>query len=199
MVDIRRAGPADAVGIARVVRGAFGEEEGPGLIALIAELDRHPCGRDHLAFVAVDTADDVLGYALVTRSRLDTARALIDVAQLAPLAVRPDVQGQGIGASLLDHAVAAAQDAGLPIIFLEGDPGYYARLDWEPGGPLGFRKPSLRIPDAAFQCIRLAGYEDWMTGTLVYPEPFWDADAVGLRSPETAAEFASEVAAGREG
>lgn len=50
-----------------------------------------------------------------------------------------------------------------------------------PGGDQGFRKPSLRIPDAAFQVLRLPRYEPWMTGTLVYSEPFWRHDADGLR------------------
>ncbi|MEO6577903.1 MAG: hypothetical protein ABIO99_03270 [Candidatus Limnocylindria bacterium] len=31
------------------------------------------------------------------------------------------------------------------------------------------------------QVIRLAGYEEWMTGTLVYSRVFWDLDAVGQR------------------
>ncbi|PRY12118.1 hypothetical protein CLV37_11174 [Kineococcus rhizosphaerae] len=29
--------------------------------------------------------------------------------------------------------------------------------------------------------VLLDGYEDWMTGTLVYDRVFWDLDAVGLR------------------
>jgi putative acetyltransferase len=31
--------------------------------------------------------------------------------------------------------------------------------------------------------LRLPAYEPWMTGTLVYAEPFWRHDAVGLRDP----------------
>ena len=196
MADIRRAVPQDDAGIRRVLLEAFGDQ-GPGLVDLVGVLGRHPSGRDHLSFVAVD-GDEILGHALVTRSRLDTFRALIDVAQLAPLSVRPDAQGCGIGAALLARAVAEAEAAGFPVIFLEGDPAYYGRLGWVPGKPLGFRKPSMRTPDAAFQCIRLAGFEDWMTGTLLYAEPFWEADAVGLRSPEFLAWLADEVAAGRE-
>jgi len=46
---------------------------------------------------------------------------------------------------------------------------------------LGFRKPSLRIPDAAFQALPMPAYEPWMTGTLVYSHVFWEHDAVGLR------------------
>ena len=31
--------------------------------------------------------------------------------------------------------------------------------------------------------IKLPEYEPWMTGTLVYAEPFWRHDLVGLRDP----------------
>jgi hypothetical protein len=70
-----------------------------------------------------------------------------------------------------------------PLVFLEGDPGYYSRFGFAPGCDQGFRKPSLRIPDGAFQAIKLPEYEPWMTGTLVYAEPFWRHDAVGRCDP----------------
>jgi putative acetyltransferase len=69
----------------------------------------------------------------------------------------------------------------LPVVFLEGDPGYYSRLGFAGGAGQGFRKPSLRIPDVAFQVLRLPAHEAWMTGTLVHSETFWRHDAVGLR------------------
>ena len=72
-------------------------------------------------------------------------------------------------------------DRGVPAVFLEGSPGYYHRFGFLPGGPLGFRRPSLRIPDAAFQVATLAAYQPWMTGTLVYADTFWRHDAVGIR------------------
>jgi putative acetyltransferase len=74
-------------------------------------------------------------------------------------------------------------DHGIVVVFLEGSPDYYPRFGFVPGGTLGFRKPSLRIPDAAFQVATLPAYEPWMTGTLVYSEPFWRHDSVGLRDP----------------
>jgi putative acetyltransferase len=51
------------------------------------------------------------------------------------------------------------------------------------GAKHGFRKPSLRIPDAAFRVRLLPSYEPWMSGTLIYSEIFWRHDAVGLRHP----------------
>jgi hypothetical protein len=43
------------------------------------------------------------------------------------------------------------------------------------------RRPSLRIPEAAFQALELPAHEPWMTGTHVYAAAFWSHDAVGLR------------------
>jgi putative acetyltransferase len=71
----------------------------------------------------------------------------------------------------------------VPIVFLEGDPGFYGVRGFEPATPAGFRSPSLRIPEPAFQVARLSAYRPWMTGTLVYSEPFWAFDCVGLRQP----------------
>lgn len=75
-------------------------------------------------------------------------------------------------------------ERGVPLVFLEGPAAYYSRLGFERADGLGFRKPSLRIPDAAFQVVRLPSYEAWMTGTLVCSQTFWEYDAVGLRDGE---------------
>ncbi|MBB3676435.1 hypothetical protein [Modestobacter versicolor] len=69
----------------------------------------------------------------------------------------------------------------MPAVFLEGDPAYYGRLGFVAGAGLGFRRPSLRIPEPAFQAVLLPAHEPWMTGTFVYPDVFWRHDAVGLR------------------
>ncbi len=56
-------------------------------------------------------------------------------------------------------------ERGVPVVFLEGDPAYYTRLDFGPGAGFGFRKPSLRVPDSAFQAVTLPAYEPWTSGT----------------------------------
>jgi putative acetyltransferase len=195
-ITVRRAGPDDTEAIRVVVAEAFGNE-GPLLCDLVDALQRHPCGRDGLSFVAEEDGA-VVGHTLITRGRLDTFTRTVDVAVLSPLGVRPAAQRRGAGRALVAHAVEAADAAGFPVVFLEGDPGYYGRLGWRAAGPLGFRKPSIRIPDDAFQCVLLGAYEPDMTGTLVYSEPFWDFDAVGLRDPAFLAWLAVEVAAGRQ-
>jgi putative acetyltransferase len=100
---------------------------------------------------------------------------------LSPLAVLPARQRRGIGSALVRKGLEVMAEQAVPLVFLEGDPAYYSRFGFEPGEAQGFRKPSLRIPDAGFQAVRLPAYEPWMSGTLVYSEVFWRHDLVGLR------------------
>jgi putative acetyltransferase len=102
---------------------------------------------------------------------------------LSPLGVVPERHGRGIGTALVRRGLELLARRAVPLVFLEGDPAYYSRFGFAPGGEQGFRRPSLRIPQAAFQAMRLPQYEPWMTGTLVYAEPFWRHDVVGLRGP----------------
>ncbi|WP_350284065.1 GNAT family N-acetyltransferase [Streptomyces graminofaciens] len=160
---------------------AFGDgERVPGLVEAlrVAEAALAP-----ISFVA--TVDDrVVGHVLLSATRLDAPRRIVDVLSLSPLGVLPEFQRQGIGTQLIASALAAADSQNVPLVFLEGSPRYYGTRGFEGAGAMGFRSPSLRIPEAAFQVARLSAYEPWMTGSFVYSEVFWAFDCVGLRDPE---------------
>jgi len=125
-----------------------------------------------------------VGHVMLGAARLDAPRRLVDVWVLSPLGVLPEVQGRGLGTALVAHALEAAGRTGVPLVFLEGDPAFYGPRGFSRASVLGFRSPSLRIPDPAFLVHVLGSHEPWMTGTLVYPEPFWALDCVGLRDPD---------------
>lgn len=136
-----------------------------------------------LSLVAED-AGQLIGHVMFTHSLLDAPRQLVDVQVLSPLAVVPGSQRQGIGAALVRRGIELLTERSVPLVFLEGPPDYYSRFGFTTAGKQGFRKPSSRIPDAAFQAVRLSAYEPWMTGTLVYSAAFWEHDAVGLRDSD---------------
>ncbi len=159
------------------MRAAFGPHEG---VERIVDDLRSSDAWLGLSYVAYDEAG-LAGHVAFTRSRLDAPNRLVDVLVLSPLSVRPRRQGQGIGSALVRYALGELVERPEPLVFLEGSPAYYARFGFVPGSELGFRRPSRRIPRAAFQALPLPAYEGWMTGTLVYHRIWWDHDAVGLR------------------
>lgn len=178
VAEIRPERDADRAAVRAVHDAAFGDG---GHVADLADaLRAAPAPLPPAGFVAAD-GTDVVGHVLLSASRLDAPRRLVDVLVLSPLGVRPDRQGRGLGTALVAAALAAADRAGVPLVFLEGDPGYYRRRGFDRADELGFRSPSLRIPPPAFQVARLSAYQAWMTGTLVYPDTFWALDCVGLR------------------
>lgn len=175
---IRPERPDDQAAVRDVVLRAF---DGQERVANLADALRSSGAYvDGLSFVAA-YGEELVGQVMLTRSLLDAPRKLVDVLVLSPIGVVPEWQGKGIGSRLIQHAFAVAGERSEPLVFLEGDPGYYSRFGFEPGEAVGFRRPSLRIPEWAFQVRRLAAYQPWMTGTLVYPDTFWHLDCVGLR------------------
>jgi putative acetyltransferase len=132
--------------------------------ALVAELDGNP-----------------VGLVQLSRGWLDAPRRLVEVLVLSPLGVLPELHGRGIGTALVRAAIGTAERLGDPLLFLEGSPRYYPRHGFSPGAEHGFLRPSRRIPEAAFQVVLLPGWQDWMTGAVVYPDVFWRHDSVGLR------------------
>lgn len=176
----RVARATDRDSVLRVVEEAFGPDEGPTVARLVTALDDAGSTR---ASIVADADGQVVGHVQLSRSWVDARDALVDVLVLSPLSVAPTHQGQGIGAELLRAALVEAERLGSPAVFLEGDPGFYGDRGWSAGGALGFTAPSARIPAPAFQVALLSAYEPWMIGGLVYCEPFWALDCVGLRDP----------------
>lgn len=180
-MDLREELPSDRQAVRDVHLRAFDDHD--FVVAdLVDSLRDTITPQAGLSLVAVQDGQ-VVGHALFTRSLLDAPQRLVDVQVLSPLAVTPEFHGRGIGSALVRRGLEILAQQAVPLVFLEGHPGYYARFGFVFGRDLDLRKPSLRIPDDAFQAVKLPAYEPWMTGTLVYAEPFWRYDAVGLRDP----------------
>jgi putative acetyltransferase len=180
-MELREELPDDKEPVREIHLRAFGDH-GLTVAGLVDSLRETITPKDGLSLVAGHDGQ-IAGHVMFTRSLLDAPRRLVEVHVLSPLAVMPGYQKRGIGSALVRKGLNALAKRAVPLVFLEGDPGFYSRFGFAPGRDLGFRKPSLRIPDGAFQAIRLPEYEPWMTGTLVYAEPFWRHDSVGLRDP----------------
>jgi putative acetyltransferase len=176
VTSLRPEEPADHPAVRELHRVAFGDH-GEVVAGLVDDLRTD----DRAVSLVAEDEGAVVGHVLLVPGLLDAPRRLVPVYTLSPLAVLPQRQRKGIGSALVRAALQEMTERGVPLVFLEGDPAYYRRLGFVAGAGLGFRRPSLRIPPAAFQAFLLPAYEPWMTGTHVYAEAFWRHDAVGLR------------------
>ncbi len=175
---IREATHEDDDVVRRIVSAAYGGERNAALLDAL----RDSVAWLDLVFVAEEKGGHLVAAGCYTRGWLDAPTKLVEVLVLAHVGVLPDRQRAGIGSLLVKESLRAVQDRDEPLVFLEGDPGFFSRLGFIGGFELGFTPPSPRIPDAAFQVATLPGYEqDWMTGAVVYPDVWWRHDAVGLR------------------
>ncbi len=175
---IRTEAPGEQGEVRKVHALAFGD--GDLVPHLVDALRAATAALPPLSFVAT-VGDRVVGHVMLSACRLDALPRLVDVYSLSPLGVLPEHQRHGIGTALIEHALAAADQRGVPLVFLEGSPHFYRQRGFRAAEELGFRPPTLRYPPGAFQVARLSAYRDWMTGTFVYSETFWALDCVGLR------------------
>lgn len=173
VATIRAVRPDDHAAVHAVVAAAF---EGEQVADLVEAL--RAAGRVEVELVAV-VGDVVVGHVGLERCWVDDEQRLVEALTLSPLSVAPDRQGQGLGGRLVSAALDAARDRHEPYVFLEGAPGFYGRHGFGPARDHGFDRPSPRVPWPAFQVVVLD--DRGARGRLVYPDVFWEHDAVGLR------------------
>ena len=142
----------------------------PGEAALLDWLRADAGYLPELALVAEEEGA-VVGHAITTRGWLDApGREPVPALGLGPISVRPDRQGRGIGAALLEATVRAAEARGERLIALLGDPAYYGAHGWEPAARHGVAAPDPAWGEL-FQ-VRLLSADDGARGTFRYAAPF---------------------------
>jgi putative acetyltransferase len=155
VTEVRAATTDDLDAIVEVHRAAFGRDAEADLVRRLVA-----AGRASISLVAVDEDDTVLGHVLfspVTVEEGDDGKSL----GLAPVAVHPDHQRQGIGHDLIEEGIGACFVQDARAVFVLGSPAYYTQF--------GFIKASAHdLRDAyeggnAFQVLPLtidglAGY-----------------------------------------
>jgi putative acetyltransferase len=94
------------------------------------------------------------------------------VVGIAPLAVTPSRQREGIGSVLMIELLRRAEEAELPLVVLLGDPDYYRRFGFEPSGPLNIAYRPVGEGNPHFQVRRLSRYDPSYRGDFTYR---WEA------------------------
>ncbi|MCW8888917.1 MAG: N-acetyltransferase [Gammaproteobacteria bacterium] len=145
MIIIREESSSDAQAIRQINDLAF--EHGPEA-ALVDNL-RASCD-GYLSFVAVDH-NSVIGHILFTPVTLDGSRVV--GMGLAPMAVLPSHQGEGVGSLLIRHGLDHLQKSGCPFVIVLGHPDYYPRFGFEPASHYKLISQWETVPDEAFMVV----------------------------------------------
>ena len=148
MIAVRIERPDDAARVRQLNELAFGQP----LEARLVETLRQACP-DSLSLVAEDA--DVVGHILFTPVVIDSAGRRVVGMGLAPMAVLPDRQREGIGSQLVRRGLDILRQRGCPFVVVVGHPEYYPRFGFEPASWHGLTSQWEGIPDAAFMVVML--------------------------------------------
>ncbi len=134
---IREASDSDLNDVLRVERLAFGRDEEAELVsALLSD----PSAKPILSLLAFK-GDLAVGHILFTTAHLTNNQNTTAIAILAPLAIVPDAQKQGIGGKLIERGLQLLSQSGVDLVFVLGHPEYYPRHGFKPAGCLGLEAP----------------------------------------------------------
>lgn len=136
-VTIREATDDDLDAVLDVERRAFGQETEADLVRkLLADASAAP----RLSLLAIEDGQPV-GHVLFTSVDVVGVERPVRASILAPLAVVPETQGHGCGGKLVKDGLQQLAGSGVELVFVLGDPAYYARFGFTPAGGRGLQAP----------------------------------------------------------
>ena len=119
-----------------------------------------------LSLVAVYD-DKIVGYILFTKIKIGKSTELA----LAPLAVLPEYQRQGIGKKLIKEGHKIAKKLGYHFSVVLGSEKYYPKSGYVPASRYGIKAP-FEVADENFMAIKLNDTDKEIVGTVEYAKEF---------------------------
>jgi putative acetyltransferase len=163
-------GPGDWAAIRAVNERAFGRTEEANVVEKI----RANCP-DILSLVALREGR-VVGHVLFSPATIDTDNGPIMGMGLAPMAVPPECQRQGIGSALVRRGLELLGERSCPFVIVLGHPEYYPRFGFERASRYGLKSQWEGVPDEAFMVLFLnESAKKGVSGTARYREEFDEA------------------------
>jgi putative acetyltransferase len=164
---IRPERAADQEAIRQVNSLAFGQDAEARLVDAL-----RAGGFDRVSLVA-EKDGQVVGHIMFSALQITTQHGTITALALAPLAVLPAYQHQGIGSSLVERGLELCRELGHRIVVVLGHPDFYPRFGFS--SKLAERLESPYSGGSSFMAAELVpGALGGVVGKVVYPPPFND-------------------------
>jgi putative acetyltransferase len=167
-VTIRSERDSDHPAISEVICLAFGRQ---AEASLVENLRQTPNYKTELSLVAIEN-NQIVGHILFSEASLESPKGCESILTLAPLAVHPDYQNQGIGSYLVRYGLNACRNLGYDAVVVLGHADYYPRFGFSPTIKKGIYAP-FEVPEEAFMVIELSpGCLNNMSGVVNFPPQF---------------------------
>jgi putative acetyltransferase len=115
----------------------------------------------------------IVGHILFSPVELKSRPKVMMGAGLAPMAVLPERQRQGIGSRLVRSGLDRLRDQSCPYVIVLGHPEYYPRFGFERASKYGITSQWAGVPDEAFMIIVFAeGAFQGVSGAVRYRAEF---------------------------
>ena len=162
-LDIRHETPSDILAVRAVNEAAFETGAEAALVDVLREN-----GKFVLSLVA-DVEGEIVGHILFTDIAMEPGGAATRMIGLAPMAVRPEWQGKGIGSALVRRGLEDCRELGYCGVVVLGHPGFYPRFGFAPASRHGI-SCAYDAPDEAFMALALGDVELPKGRALYQPE-----------------------------
>jgi putative acetyltransferase len=165
-MEVRAEKPEDVKAIRRVNILAFGREGEADLVDHLRGLE------SSFSLVAVES-QKIIGYIFFCPVRIE-GECVDDshILGLAPLAVLPEYQQQGVGSLLVQHGLRECARLAFKAVVVLGSPEYYPRFGFIPAKKKRL-KCEYKVPDETFMVLELeSGALEGCFGTVKYRSEF---------------------------
>ena len=125
-MNIRLALETDLDSILRIIETAFSDEENKVIMNLVQELHQETISPSIKSLVA-EVDNQLIGYVSYSPIFLKSVSSIAGYI-LAPLAVSPEHQKQGVGSNLINAGIEMLTKDGVGVLMVYGDPAYYGRF-----------------------------------------------------------------------
>ncbi|PTM57845.1 GNAT family N-acetyltransferase [Desmospora activa] len=147
---------------------AFGRETESNIVDAIR---KSPHFIPQLSLIAETGDGEVVGHILFSIISIQTKEESVKSLVLAPMAITPKYQSQGVGSTLIREGLNRCGKMGFKHVVVLGHPNYYPRFGFIPAITKGIKAP-FEVPNETFMVCELKKNSlEKVHGTVQFPEP----------------------------